>query len=62
VERTHVTERRSLATVGGTLAISNTQKKLEKWIQCQAKFLTSRHVRMHWIIFCISNTSRKLMI
>jgi len=27
-----------------------------------AKFLTSRHVRMHRLIFCISNTLRKLMI
>jgi len=30
--------------------------------RCQAKFLTSRHVRMHRAIFCISNTLRKLMI
>jgi len=28
----------------------------------QAKFLTSRHVRMHRVIFYISNTLRKLMV
>ena len=28
----------------------------------QAKFLTSRHVRMHKVIFYISNTLRKLVI
>jgi len=32
------------------------------WFRCQAKFLTSRHVRMHRVIFYISNTLRKLMI
>ena len=31
-------------------------------IRCQAKFLTSRHVRMHKVVFHISNTLRKLMI
>jgi len=31
-------------------------------IRCQAKFLTSRHVRMHSVIFCISNTLSKLLI
>jgi len=30
--------------------------------RCQAKFLTSRHVRMHRMVFYISNTLRKLMI
>ena len=30
--------------------------------RCQAKFLTSHHVRMHIAIFYISNTLRKLMI
>jgi len=30
--------------------------------QCQAKFLTSRHVRTHRATFYISNTLRKLMI
>ena len=29
---------------------------------CQAKFLTSRHVRRHTVIFYISNTLRKLMV
>ena len=32
------------------------------WLRCQAKFLTSRHVRMHRVIFYTSNTHRKLMI
>jgi len=31
-------------------------------IRCQAKFLTSRHVRMNKVIFYISNTPRKLII
>jgi len=36
-------------------------------IWCQAKFLTreisdSRHVRMHRVVFYISNTLRKLMV
>jgi len=31
-------------------------------IGCQAKFLTSRHARMHRVIFYTSNTLRKLMI
>jgi len=31
-------------------------------VRCQAKFLTSRHVSMHRVIFNISNTLRKLMI
>jgi len=30
-------------------------------IRCHAKFLTSRHVRMHRVIFYISNMLRKLM-
>jgi len=30
--------------------------------RCQAKFLTSSHVRMHRTIFYISNTLRKLML
>jgi len=30
--------------------------------RCQAKFLTSRHVRMHRAIFYISHTLIKLMI
>jgi len=30
--------------------------------RCQAKFLTSRHIRMHRATFYISNTLRKLMI
>jgi len=32
------------------------------YIRCQAKFLTSRHVRMHRVVFYISKTLRKLMI
>ena len=28
---------------------------LDGWSWCQAKFLTSRHVRMHRVIFCIPN-------
>jgi len=31
-------------------------------LRCQAKFLTSRHVRKHRVIFYVSNTLRKLMI
>jgi len=30
--------------------------------RCQAKFLTSRHARVHRVIFYTSNTLRKLMI
>ena len=30
--------------------------------RCHPKFLTSRHVRMHRVIFYISNTLTKLMI
>jgi len=30
--------------------------------RCQAEFLTSRHVRMHRVIFYISNTLRKLIV
>jgi len=30
--------------------------------QCQAKFLTSRHVHVHRVLFYMSNTLRKLMI
>jgi len=33
-----------------------------KWYRGQEKFLTSRHVRMHRVVFYISNTLRKVMI
>jgi len=30
--------------------------------RCQVKFLLSRHMCMHRVIICISNTLKKLMI
>jgi len=42
-----------------------TERLQQRWRlnhRCQAKFLTSRHMRMHRATFNISNTLRKLLI
>jgi len=40
-----------------------TNQQIKKQLfRCQVKFLTSRHVRMHTMIFYIANTLRKLTI
>jgi len=50
-----------LKAVLGELILARTRHELDN-CQCQAKFLTSRHVHMHRMVFYIANTPRKLMI